>query len=441
MVAKKLFKHPISDDLNFVLRTENVWVFEEVEGELKKVYKPDEIKSDTYYFALEVFEDTVPCDLFRTVAMDQIIPATFCLPQRRGFTSVSPLMTAAMTKEEREHPWHALSFDGELQVNGISVFCKDTTESFCENDTMPIDIEQWNPFFTVLQKRKGVSYKLSLDNYKQVVEHEEGEEGTNNRRDSYFGILKTVLSHEKIQEHGKLVEPKGKTANADPEYQKMTKKQKSEAGLPSQQSVFFSFVLRKGTNLKQHGILVVYDNLGEFESHCTLVRKTNVQDKAADVPTIYIDDRIHMPPAGLTDDDLTNMMSPKTGKDQPECCSAIISSKTVRAFPYLAAEFELHHLEMRGQAEPLPLDTFDEEDDNDDAQDIYRAVSILFSLTHCWEHDVYHAMEMLEAAEYRVNIIDGSFRKTLLDAMGRVDYFSLPLESRDLLDIGIDILN
>lgn len=73
-------------------------------------------------------------------------------------------------------------------------------------------------------------------------------------------------------------------------------------------------------------------------------------------------------------------------------------------------------MEIKVQAEPLPLDTFDEEDDMDDAQNIYRAVSILFSLTHCGEHDVYRALEMLEAAEYRVDLIDGSFRKTLLDA-------------------------
>jgi len=162
---------------------------------------------------------------------------------------------------------------------------------------------------------------------------------------------------------------------------------------------------------------------------------------AKEFPSFYGVDRVHMPPPGVTEEELTNIMSPKTGNNQPEYFPGTISLKSVHAFPYLVAKFELHHLEMKGQAEPLPLDTFKEEDDNDDAQDIYRAVSILFSLTHCGEHDVYHAMEMLEAAEYRVDLLDGSFRKTLLDAMGRIDKFSLPPESCELLDIGIDILS
>lgn len=432
-VATKLSGSRISNDPNFVFGAENIWVFEEEGGELKRVRGDENVESDTKYFALEVFEDTVPCDLFCNVALDQMIPATLCLPDRRRFTRVSPLIIAAMTDEEDVYPWHALSSDGELQVNGISVFCKDTTVPFCEDDSLPISSEQWNPFITVQQKM-GVSYELSLDKYEQLVNHKEG---STERRDSHFGVLQTVLSHKETQ--GVLWYPKGKIKNVNPEYLAMTKKQKS--GRPSQQSVFYSFMLRKGTKLEPHGIAVVFDNLGEFENHCTLVLKTDVQDETTDFPMIYGSVGVQMPPAGATDEDLTNIMSPKTDKSQPEFFDTAILSKYVRSFPYLAAEFELHHFEIKGQAEPLPLDTFEEEDDNDDAQDIYRAVSILFSQTHCSEHDVYHAMEMMEAAEYRVDHIDGSFRKTLLDAMDRIDMLSLPPESRELLVIGIDILS
>jgi len=74
-VANKLSGSPISNDPNFVLRAENIWVFQEDGGKLKRVpHGDDKVKIGTKHFALEVFEDTVPCDLFRTVALDQVYP-------------------------------------------------------------------------------------------------------------------------------------------------------------------------------------------------------------------------------------------------------------------------------------------------------------------------------------------------------------------------------
>jgi len=181
-------------------------------------------------------------------------------------------MTAAMTGKEDDYPWHALSSLGELQVNGISVFCRHTTTHFCDDKSLPISDDRWNPFITV-QKRKDVAYKLFLDEFKQLVEHKES---STDLRDSDFGLLRTVLTHNKKE--GVLHEEKGTIKNEDPEFAKLSNSKKKESGLPSEQSVFFSFVLRKGTKLKPHGIAVVHDNLGEFEHHCTLVPKKDVKD-------------------------------------------------------------------------------------------------------------------------------------------------------------------
>lgn len=48
---------------------------------------------------------------------------------------------------------------------------------------------------------------------------------------------------------------------------------RSRLGQANAQNHFFSYILKKGTNLKEHGFSMVYDNMGE-PYHCSLVRES-----------------------------------------------------------------------------------------------------------------------------------------------------------------------
>lgn len=123
------------------------------------VSEDDQLYAGATYFALEILT-LLPTDMLRTVRLDEIQPATLCHPDcDRSFTKVSPFMNAAMSKAERVHPWHDFSDEGELNVHGISVFCKDTAS---------IIREEVNPFVDVLTQ-KDVTYSIPLAKYNKLV--------------------------------------------------------------------------------------------------------------------------------------------------------------------------------------------------------------------------------------------------------------------------------
>ena len=94
---------------------------------------------------------------------------------------------------------------------------------------------------------------------------------------------------------------------------------------------------------------------------------------------------------------------------------------------------------MKAKAEPLPLETFDDDTDGE-VEKTYKAALILFNSLTDDDDAVYNAIRMLEAEDYAVDEIDASFRKVLLEGMMQVDTQDMPRRDWEILDNGIDIL-
>jgi len=116
-VISKLNNNPVA------LKEENIRIYKKTQLDtLERLGDHEQLFDGTTYFALEVFT-MLPMNVYRNVRLDQIYPATLCLPQCRNFTKVSPFMTAAMSRAERVLPWYDLVNGKELVVRGISVYC------------------------------------------------------------------------------------------------------------------------------------------------------------------------------------------------------------------------------------------------------------------------------------------------------------------------------
>ena len=414
-VLKQLDKQP------FDLKVEHIQVF--TKGTQLDPIMGDPAKTDLIdggtYFAVEVFHEA-PADMLRTVRLDELKFATLCLSNRRKLTHVSPLKTAAMSFSEVTLPWHHLC-DGELHVRGIPVFCRDTA----------IEPSPFNPFTEMQNMDVDTTYSLPLNEYqKHLLTDEQQGKGV-------FGILETSTSHEM---HRGFFPPKIKSKSL-----KVNKKK--SPGPATEQVFFFRFVLKKGTDLRKHGMAVVYDNMGNSEGHCSLIRYKEAPGNQRPWKYTNPHGRVVVPDEfdsskSPSDAELDKLLSPRHGLEQPETIFQEIAGIEYLTFPCLAAEYELHDFAVKARAEPLPLDEFDDLD----AQSMYHAALVLFS-TDCIGEDVYDALRVLESAHYAAKFVDSSTRKTLLQAMESVDVpdwkeivIDADIEPSEALLDGVDIL-
>ena len=425
-VATVLDNNPIAPGIALVPNNiHHIWVFKKVAGnKLQRLNKGDNLEDNACYFCLEVFP-TVPTDLYRTVALNQLEPATFCLPEKAKFTSISPFYTAAMSKKEHAFPWYSLSNDG-LAVNGISVFTGTNPNlPFCDDPKLPLTDDKRNPFKTV-QKGKGVKYSIALGEYDGIAKIADG----GRARDPYFGVLKTLLSHD---EQGGLNDEKIAVDKST--------RQKGDA---TEQTVYFRFALRKGTPLGQdHGMAVVYD--ATSEGHCSLVRLQEKQDES-EVPSVVgqFPNNVYLKRSNKAFKSITplgrrHMLSPEKKKNQPETLYPFrIAGQDYHVFPRLAPSFYLHDVEVKARAEPLPLETFDDSDG--DAEVIFRASVLLFNSLNTSDDTVYTALGVLEAHGFIVADIDASFLNVLLGALWQVDKEKMTCVECDAIDAARDII-
>jgi len=416
------------------LKEEHIRIYTENKNKpntLVRLGDHEQLRDGATYFALEVFT-TLPTNVYRTVRLDQIYPATLCHPKCQKFTKVSPFMTAAMSEDEQGLPWHALTDEGELVVRGVSVFWEDERTKI------------GNPRDPYLDVQRGIgTYSIDLGTYEQLARKQ-----PNPEIDPVFGLLETTITHKKAAS-GRLAVKNFKISVPAVDRQKQ-----QEA---TEQSVLFRFKLEQGTDLSKYGMAVVYDNLGPNECHCSLVRESpSGNEHPLDwIPIYRVHRRLFAPRQidsldGLTDQELKDMLSPRQVHEQPEIIDdEDIAGQSYSAIPKLAALFELQDFIVKARAEPLPPDTFDDSD----ARALYYAGLILF-LAHSVTEDFYWALQMLEAADYKVGSLDGSVCKTLIKAMENADVerdleavkartrsMGLDIEPFDALHKGIDILS
>jgi len=160
-----------------------------------------------------------------------------------------------------------------------------------------------------VQGKKGVTYSITLDEYKELV---------NNQPDSMisqvFGLLETTITHDEYAGSLSLKEYKVEAADKK-------SKGKDEA---KENSLFFRFELEAGTDLSEHGMALVYDNLGDKDHHCTLVRESTLGKKTRTWhPLIGVHNHVYAPQQfdsldKLKAKDLEDMLSLSNCQEQPE---------------------------------------------------------------------------------------------------------------------------
>jgi len=116
-----------------------------------------------------------------------------------------------------------------------------------------------DPYLDV-QRGKG-TYSIDLGKYEQLAKNQPG-----SKIDPVFELLETTITHEARTEMETLDVKEHKVFAADKEVR--TKKEAKE------HMVFFRFKLEAGTDLSDFGMALVFDNLGDYEHHCSLVRET-----------------------------------------------------------------------------------------------------------------------------------------------------------------------
>eukprot|EP00797_Seminavis_robusta_P015705 Sro2353_g324480.1 n/a (331) ;mRNA; r:13519-14511 len=255
-----------------------------------------------------------------------------------------------------------------------------------------------------MKEGKG-NYKIPLEKYKDLVVHREGKE----RRHSRYGVLITDVSHE------------------EDSIAKKSLKKKEGGKTKMQQTLYFSFVLEKGTDLRALGMALVYDNLGE--DHCSLVRTTEnpTKPQRGQTPLITFQDEIDYTSKGTT-------LTPDNRNLQPVRLHVEIGGCDYYAFPYVAAHFRLHSIVLKAAAEPIPLDHFED----DQTETIFKAASLLFSAEI---EELYDVIQMLERVGYAVDNLPSSSRKLLLAAIDTLDTEQMTREEREALSDASDMLS
>jgi len=145
-----------------------------------------------------------------------------------------------------------------------------------------------------------------------------------------------------------------------------------------------------------------------------LQHKTSVDSDFAvqlDTPEVFLQ---------FSNTQLTQCLSPDKSRPQPQCCNDVeIQRKLFKVLPCLAAEFQLHDVLVKAHAEPLPLETF--EDDETDAMS--SAASCVFShALSCGNESIFKTLEMLESEDCVVENLHASCRKVLLGAIDDIDW-------------------
>lgn len=451
-VFDELKGHPIYDRFN----VDDIRIYEAAgdqnQADAKHLADDQPLCHDRNYLAFEVFE-VLPTDMFRTVKLDQLLPATFCLPELRNVTKLSPLLTAAASSSERGFPWYSLARDEEneeevrVRVHGISVFCKAAAiaiQGQGQDNKISNPLEE---FYNEAELNQ--THSLDLKQYGDLFKGEE--------RNPELGILTTAFRL--VPEVRGRVRFDTKKGTVYCGLSKKEKKRRAAQGLASDHVAFFRFKIPKNTDLGKHGMLAVYDNLGPSENHCTLVEnpRTPVQQGPPQGMTERtwkqvrgVNIQILMPEdvrlGELTDAKIKSMQEPAKENEQPEFQEMLLSNGQFLVFPCLAANFQLHDFVLKGRAEPSPLDDFKDTE----SKSLYHAALVLFATRHADADEVYEAMRVLEAAHYDVNNISLSVRTTLFRAMDQVDKDEVEemeiedlgdLEPYDALDEGIDILS
>ena len=397
-------KYPIS--VGFNLELENIVIYKADKKTLVLVDVQGTLDNQATYVAWEVF-DVAPVDFYRTVMVNNELEAvTFCHPDcDTSFTKVAPLMAAAMKENEQVIPWHQMSeeTDGSKnvtyrpKVNGISVFCS-------SGSPVPTGV---NPLEKVME-RIGETYTMPSNDFQGLVNST-----PDNKYETTHGITRTTLTH--------TFDPQGNVELHDGKDRLLAKESedatalnlRSTLGQANTQKHFFSYKIRAGTNLKDHGFSMVYDNLGE-PYHCSLVRESKESHPVMrkwkdlawlDYPGVYM-------PSSFSAGDLQDVTRLETLLKPQSATEGIyfsINSSTILVYPCLAARFELHGFSVKTSAEPSPLDEFPD----DDTEVAYKAASLVFSWPHDWEIGVYNAIHALAAEEYDIANLSAIFQEVL----------------------------
>ena len=258
-------------------------------------------------------------------------------------------------------------------------------------------------------EKNGETYTMLSNDFKGLVDST-----PDNKYEDTHGITRTTLTHTfnphgNVELHGGKDRLGAKESGEDDTALNL----RSRLGQANAQKHFFNYKLKKGTNLKEHGFSMVYDNIGE-PYHCSLVRESEASHPVMrewkdlgwlDYPGVYM-------PSSFSVGDLQDATKLKTLlKPQSTTEGIYLStiSSTHLVYPCLAARFELHGFSVKASAEPLPLDEFPDED----TEIAYKAASLVFSWSYDWEAGVYNAIKALEAETYNVANILTNFQEVL----------------------------
>jgi hypothetical protein len=134
---------------------------------------------------------------------------------------------------------------------------------------------------------------------------------------------------------------------------------------------------------------------------------------------------------------LKELLSPDTTKDHPVVSPHLILMDAVYV-PFLAPMFKLFDFVVKAKAEPVPLESSDDDDENP-ARILSDAALILFErLPYGTEDIVYSAIRALEYVGYDASKLGASFQQVLIRAMNDVDVSDDELEK--VLSEGIGVL-
>ena len=393
-------KNPINDSIN--LQPENILLLQADGNSTLKAVAIDDIpnwfpKPNEMYFAIERFS-VVPEDLFRTVEIKQIEPATYSNPQyvpdgSRSFSKASPLFCAAMKDDEWKTPSYILH-KKKAMPRGISLFL--------ENTTVQSHDKFVDPFRAIASDEKtNTETVMPLEVLKDYIDNAGIES------DPSFGRLKTSVTHDDNKDLKLFVGGK-----------KLATNKTNKKPLANKRDVYWRFKLAKGTDLRPFGMEVVYDC--HSPRHWTLIRTsfhdpspawTHPSGSKLLVPYYRLQDDIDL----TTNDGIRDMLRPFDDTDtrkEPETLGEMTDGSAYLVCPKVAALFGFHDLLMKASAEPVPLG-FDDPDSQESV--LCQALRVLYY--ECSEPDVQTIIEDLASANYDPEEIGVICKDTLIKKM------------------------
>eukprot|EP00978_Attheya_sp_CCMP212_P044274 scaffold305646_cov65-Attheya_sp.AAC.1 len=268
---------------------------------------------------------------------------------------------------------------------------------------------------------------MTLQDYQMLLPREERLHASH----PDLGILCTSLTHEIDGDNNNIYIPKDELEH--PQVVGTT-----EAGTKRKRQLLYRYKLKDHTDLSRYNMAVVFDNSSQY--HCKLIRESNIYPE---ITWIWQKSPLRLWPSNrpiladnvpALDDEVRRRMDPPTN-----ALHCYIKGGWCLGFPAVAALFELHNFMIKASAEPVPLDTVDDEKQHQ----MFLALLVLYHSCDslgCSEK-VQWAIEELESEKYVVEHVDTSCQLTLLHAIERVhnDIDSSEWDNAKLgLDPGMD---